>query len=156
MNRSSAVAIVLGWLLAVAAAADTGPLPEGRDFGAGLELRETTALAKLLDAPEAFTEAPVLVSGRLADVCQKKGCWTVLADGAHQIRVRFEDYGFFLPKDAIGARAYVEGVVTIRTLSEREARHYEEESRDGDPDAITGPQREVGFLASGVRLVDGD
>ena len=49
--------------------------------------------------------------------------------------------------------ALVEGVVTVRTISEGEARHYEEESRDGDPGAIRGPQREVAFTASGVRLL---
>ena len=67
--------------------------------------------------------------------------------------VRFHDYGFFLPKDAMGVRAQLEGIAEIRTLSENEARHYAAESRDGDPDSIEGPQREIGFVATGVRLL---
>ena len=127
--------------------------PEGRDFGAGLTLSSPTTLAALLETPEAFGEEPVLVHGRIADVCQKKGCWTILRDGDATVRVRFQDYGFFLPQDVQGQEAWVEGVVTVRTLSQKEARHYASESTGGDPDSIDGPQREVGFLASGVRVV---
>jgi hypothetical protein len=139
--------------LALLGASSASPVPDGRDFGRGVTLTSETALASLLESPEAFEEEPVLVRGRIADVCQKKGCWTVLRDGDASVRVRFEDYGFFLPKDVQGREAWVEGVVTVRTLSEGEARHYEAESRQGDPDAIHGPQREVGFVASGVRVV---
>jgi hypothetical protein len=123
-----------------------------RDFGAGVTLTEKTPLADVLAAPERYAAAPVLVEGRIADVCQKKGCWTVLTDGKNTVRVRFQDYGFFLPKDAFGATALVQGVAVIRTLSEKEARHYEAESRGGDPGAVHGEQREVGIVASGVRL----
>lgn len=129
-----------------------GASSESRDFGAGVTLRETTPLAEVLATPERYAAEPVLVEGRITDVCQKKGCWTVLTDGKNSVRVRFQDYGFFLPKDAFGATALVQGVAVVRTLSEKEARHYEAESRGGDPGAIQGEQREVGLVASGVRL----
>ena len=122
------------------------------DYGAGIALDSETPLATLLAEPERFTETPQLVRGRLVDICQKKGCWTVLADGQAQVRVRFADYGFFVPTDAIGRDALVEGVVTVRTLSEADAKHYAAESKHGDPDAIEGPQHEIGFLATGVRI----
>lgn len=143
---------------AIALAATPGlagdePLPAGRDFGAGLTLAETTPLGDVLAEPGRYAERPVLLRGRLTDVCTKKGCWTVLADGDAHVRVRFLDYGFFLPKDALGATALAEGVATVRTLSEREARHVASESRGGDPNSIEGPQRELGFVASGVRLL---
>jgi hypothetical protein len=127
-----------------------GASSESRDFGAGVTLTETTPLADILAAPERYTADPVVVAGRITDVCQKKGCWTVLTEGKNTVRVRFQDYGFFLPKDAFGATALVQGVVVVRVLSEKEARHYAAESRQGD--AIQGEQREVGFVASGVRL----
>jgi hypothetical protein len=128
--------------------AEDGP----REFGAPLVLTEVTPLSEVLRDPEAHAGAPLLISGRVADVCQKKGCWTVLQDGEASVRVRFADYGFFLPTDCQGEQAWVEGNVVIRTLSEKEARHYEAESSNGDPDAIDGPQREVGFVAAGVRF----
>jgi hypothetical protein len=142
---------------AVAAAFACGdpvvPLPSGRDFGSALTLEQTTPLAEIAANPERFTDE-VLIQGRISDVCQRKGCWTVVRDGDLSVRVRFKDYGFFVPKDCAGERALIQGVVSLETLSEEVARHYQSESRDGDPDAIRGPQRELGFTASGVRLID--
>lgn len=142
-------------LVAVLAQSSAGAEPpEERDaFGAGLTLETATPLPEVIARAEHYAKQPVLLRGKLTDVCQRKGCWTVIRDRGVQVRVRFKDYGFFLPKDSTGRGALVEGVVTIEMLSEKEARHYEEESRHGDPDAVTGPRREVGFLASGVRLL---
>jgi len=140
-------------LLAVPVSSTEEPLPKGRDFGAGVTLARTTSLTAIVAAPERYADAPVLLQGRLTDLCMKKGCWTVLTDGDAFVRVRFQDYGFFLPPDALGAPALVQGVTELRTLSEREARHIAAEARDGDPDAIEGPQRELGFVATGVRVL---
>lgn len=127
-----------------------------RHFGAPLRLTEPTPLADVLRAPEAHTDAPVLLRGRIADVCQHKGCWTVLQDGDAFVRVRFADYGFFVPTDSRGEHAWVEGRAEVRTLSQSEARHYAAESSTGsanqDPEKIFGPQREVEFVATGVRF----
>ena len=146
------VALAFGLVAAQGWAAPEPPV-EARDFGAGLTLAEPTPLRDVVAAPERYADRPILVRGRLTDLCTKKGCWTVLADGDAHVRVRFRDYGFFLPPDALGATALIEGVAELRTLSEREARHLAAESRDGDPGAIDGPQRELGFVASGVRLL---
>lgn len=141
-------------LLAFQATAEPEPIPDGNDFGAGLTLSTATPLALVLGEPDRFAGKPVLVRGRIADVCQKKGCWTILRDGDAHVRVRFQDYGFFLPKDSTGSEAWAEGLVSVITLSESEARHYEAESSDGDPSGIDGPQRQLSFMASGVRIVD--
>ena len=133
--------------------ASEDPLPAGRDFGAGLTLEKMTALSQVVASPERFVENPVLVRGHLTDLCMKKGCWTVMTDGDAVVRVRFQDYGFFLPEDALGANAIIEGRAEIRTLSEREARHIALEARDGDPNSIHGPQRGLGFVATGVRIL---
>ena len=61
-----------------------------------------------------------------------------------------------LGAEAPGKQAYVEGVVKVETLSEKTARHYAKESgreNSGSADSIQGPQREIGFTASGVRLI---
>ena len=140
-------------LLAFSMLAASDSLPAGEDFGAGIRLSKSVTLSSVLAEPAAYAEAPVLVRARVSDVCQKKGCWTLLRDGEQTVRVRFKDYGFFLPKDISGREALVEGVVTIRTISQREARHYAEESRDGRPESIRGPQTEIGFVATGVRVL---
>lgn len=155
MHSARTVSLILFVLVAAFEAAAEAPpaIPPGSDFGAGLTLSETTPLAEVVRAPEKFAAQPVLLRGRISDVCQRKGCWVVLRDGGEGLRVRFHDYAFFLPTDSAGSEAFVEGLVKVEELSQEAARHYAAESVDGDPDSITGPQHEVGFTATGVRLV---
>ena len=154
MRVAEGIAVLLVALLAWGCRG--AEIPSGERFGAELTLAEPTSLAGVLSEPERFADAPILLRGHLADVCQRKGCWTVLQDGDAQIRVRFENYAFFLPRDAVGAEAFVQGRIDVQTLSEAEARHYASESLREDPDAVSGPQREVGLIASGVRLLRSD
>jgi hypothetical protein len=144
-------------LSASAAGAEAeGAIPAGDDYGAGLTLEEITPLREVVSRPELHVDRTLLVKGRIRDVCQKKGCWMVLTDGESQMRVRFADYGFFVPKDSSGKDAYVEGRAAVEEISEKEARHYEAETRDGDPSKVHGPQRVVSFTATGVRLVSSE
>jgi hypothetical protein len=146
------VAVLVLSASAVGAEAETA-LPSGDDYGAGLTLEEITPLGDVVSRPDLHIDRTLLVKGRILDVCQNKGCWMVLTDGESQMRIRFADYGFFVPKDSSGKDAYVEGRAAVEEISEKEARHYEAESRDGDPSKVHGPQRVVSFTATGVRLV---
>jgi len=154
-RRGILAAVLLSLMTAAGAMGGEGPLdlPAGEDFGAGITLSEISDLGDVVSDPAKYADTPVLLRGRISDVCQKKGCWLVLADGAHQLRIRFADYAFFVPKDCHGKQAYAEGRVETETLSEREARHYAAESTGGDPSAIRGPQEVVSFTATGVRIV---
>jgi hypothetical protein len=147
--------ILLLWASAAGAEAERA-LPAGVDYGAGLTLEETTPLREVVSRPELHADRTLLVKGRIRDVCQKKGCWMVLTDGESQMRVRFADYGFFVPKDSSGKNAYVEGRAVVEEISEKEARHYEAEAIDGDPSKVHGPQRAVSFIATGVRLLSAE
>jgi hypothetical protein len=128
--------------------------PPARDFGAPIRLETPTPLAQIVAEPDGFAGKTVLICGRVTDVCQRKGCWTVIAEADSFVRVVFEDYGFFLPKDSRGRTALAEGKVRVEMQSEKVARHYAEESLTGSPGAIVGPQRVVTFTASGIRLLD--
>jgi hypothetical protein len=140
------------WILSFALLVVT-PAAAAENFGAALRLTDETPLSRVAAEPEKFADRAVLLRGRVADVCQRKGCWTILQDGDERIRVRFLDYAFFLPTDCNGREALVEGKIEVETLSEGLARHYEEESRDGNPDAVTGPRQEITMTATGVRLL---
>ncbi|MGB0618318.1 MAG: DUF4920 domain-containing protein [Myxococcota bacterium] len=150
--RSFARAVLLLAASAALSGADA-PLPSGDDFGEGITLAAARSLSEVMAEPERYTDEPILVRARISDVCQRKGCWTILREGESTVRVRFKDYGFFLPKEISGREALVEGVVAIRTMSEREARHFAAETRGGKPEEIDGPQREIGFVATGVRVL---
>jgi len=47
--------------------------------------------------------------GVLTEVCQTRGCNFYLDDGESQVRVRFLDYGFFIPTDSNGKKTVVRG-----------------------------------------------
>jgi hypothetical protein len=100
-------------------------------------------------------ELPCKLSGKIDAVCQKKGCWMELknADGT-TMRVTFKDYGFFMPKDASGLTAIVDGIAKIEETSIADLKEYAKDdvkSAD-DIDKITEPQRELVFEAKGVIL----
>ena len=133
--------IRLSWFLVLAAlllllgcAAQDEGLPQGEDFGAGVALVQATPLVEIMGDPARFAGETVLIHGQVTEVCQKKGCWAVIQEGDEHVQMRFKDYGFFLPKDCVGAEAYAEGSVSVDTASEGE----------------------VKFTATGVRLVGGD
>lgn len=113
----------------------------------------TVPLAQVLDKPEEFTKAPVVVEGLVETACQNKGCWmqVVPEAGKAGMRVTFKDYGFFVPKDSKGMTARMEGTVAVKTLSKEEAEHLAGEgaklNRNED-----GTAREVSFVATGVEL----
>lgn len=88
--------------------------------------------------------------GRVAQVCQNKGCWLVLADGDRSARV-FSGHRFFLPKDTTG-NAIVHGVLEEHRVEEAMARHLAEDAGQ-DPSTIHGDQVEYRIDARSVELL---
>ncbi|MCO5724081.1 DUF4920 domain-containing protein [Robiginitalea marina] len=93
--------------------------------------------------------------GEVVSVCQMKGCWMRLAlPDEKTVMVRFKDYGFFVPKDISGGKVVVEGKAYVSEVDEAERRHMAQDA--GQPDsliaAIRGPEMQMGFEASGVRI----
>src|SRR4051812_47291720 len=65
------------------------------------------------------------VSGKILDVCQTKGCWMELDLGNEKrMRVTFKDYAFFVPKNAAGKTAIIEGFAYTDTTSVAMLREY--------------------------------
>jgi len=98
----------------------------------------------------------VTVEGHVRAACTRRGCWMEVAAGADPklpgCRVTFKDYGFFVPKDSAGATAVLEGVFSVKTIPEKTAKHYAQETPGGKPDAIKGDQKELSLVASGVEI----
>ena len=93
----------------------------------------------------------------IVEVCQKKGCWMMLNLGdSLQMRVTFKDYGFFMPKDAAGRMAYVQGVARIDTTSVEELQHYLKDANASQEeiDAVVKPEINYSFEAVGVIIKD--
>jgi hypothetical protein len=124
-------------------------------FGDKITAENATPIADLKTLMGDKTELPVKLQASVDAVCQKKGCWMDLktADGG-TMRVTFKDYGFFVPKDAAGKDAIVEGVAKIEETSVADLKEYAKDagkSKD-EIEAIKEPKKELVFEASGVIL----
>ncbi|HET6584643.1 MAG TPA: DUF4920 domain-containing protein, partial [Nannocystaceae bacterium] len=62
-----------------------GPATGEGHFGAPFQLADAVPLGQAIETGAG--EAPVKVSGTVEAVCQKKGCWMVVKDGAESARV---------------------------------------------------------------------
>jgi hypothetical protein len=131
-------------------------LAEATHFGEAFPLETSSPLHSVaaVMADTGLHGTPITIAGTVTDVCQKKGCWMVVSDGTSQMRITFKDYGFFVPIDSQNRQVAIRGVVTVEELSEDLAKHYAEESKGEDPDAIRGPQRVITMVATGVRIVN--
>ena len=96
------------------------------------------------------------MSGKISEVCSKKGCWMKLDMGNEQIvRVTFKDYGFFMPLDASG-NTIVNGKAFVSETSVSDLKHFAEDAGKTPEEiaAITSPQKTFGFVADGVLIED--
>lgn len=130
---------------------------KGGTFGAAIT-KDGAILTKELPALMANENSKeVKIHGQIAAVCQVKGCWmtTELGNGQN-MRIRFKDYGFFVPKDADGKHFFAKGVASWHTTTVEELRHYAEDAGKSkeEIEKITQPKKELVFLAEGV-IIEG-
>ncbi len=88
-----------------------------------------------------------LISGRVAQVCQKQGCWMTLSDGDLMARV-MTDHKFALPKDLAGS-VVVYGKLEVLDLDAKEVAHMAKDS--GKPESEIA-SREYRIAALGVAV----
>lgn len=117
---------------------------EARQFGKPLQGLKPTPLAGILARPENGKQ--VRLEGKVQAVCQSKGCWLELAQGQSSVHVTFEGYSFFLPKEATGQQAVLEGKVIVKQPTPQEIEHLEHEG------AGASAASRVSIEASGVEL----
>ena len=125
-------------------------------FGDTVQVGDTTQLSALLAQLQGGTDSVYATfSAPISSVCQVKGCWMQLDLGnGEEALVRFKDYGFFVPMDAASEIAFVEGGLTVDTLSVEWLRHQAEDAGASDSAiaAITEPRVSYSVLATGLAL----
>ena len=113
-------------------------------------------LASAIEGIDANAGKLVKIEARIDKVCKAKGCWFTLAadDVDRPVRVKMKDYGFFVPRNADGTAAIVEGALTKRTMPKEEAQHYADDAAKAGEAAKTveGPQDVYEFTATTVQI----
>jgi hypothetical protein len=130
--------------------------PREESFGDKLTIDRARAVGvSRAFSTRALHGKPILVTGRIADVCQNKGCWLVVTDGKKQMRVTFKDYAFFVPMNSDGRTVLLEGIVSQQEISAGAAEHYAGESKSPSErkKRFRTPQRVITMEASGVVIL---
>ena len=128
---------------------------EKTNYGEIFEVTSPLELADVLNGFEDFDGQEIQLKAHVKSVCQTKGCWLGLGlKDDQEIRVRFKDYGFFVPKNAAGAEAIFTGIATRKVTDAATLKHYAEDEglTAEEIDAITEDKEELTFVATGVKM----
>ena len=85
-----------------------------------------------MQKPQEFSDSLRIFAGDVTRVCQKKGCWMILAGEESFARVDFKGHTFLIPKNSQG-QAKVYGRLTAVELSPEQIAHFEAEGRVNCP-----------------------
>jgi hypothetical protein len=167
MKRSTILMFLISQAFASAWAAD-GTAPRGENavirlseavavsathetFGALLaETGRVLRLSEIIHNADAYVDTDVVLTTRIAKVCQRKGCFFIATDGAATARVTFEDYGFFIPTDSAGKRVTLAGTFTRTEVDAEQAEHYAADLGEAPAGRAGGP--EYAIVATSVRI----
>ncbi|TNE55551.1 MAG: DUF4920 domain-containing protein [Bacteroidetes bacterium] len=132
---------------------------DGKHFGEVIDSKNAISYDELMGQMEQTDSLAVKVTGKVSEVCQKKGCWMTLVSeqpDKPSMRVTFKDYAFFMPKDLSGKQVVIDGYAYMDVTSVEYLRHYAEDAGKSkeEIEAITEPKRELAFEASGVLILD--
>jgi hypothetical protein len=141
-----------------AAAEEEAALPDpdavgvfGADVTADGAIATTEVMAKL----KGQDSVRIKVKGNINSCCQAKGCWMKMPITAdNEMTVKFKDYGFFVPKNAAGKPAVIEGWAYKELVSVEELKHFAEDAGSSKEEIakITKPEERVTFMADGVLI----
>ena len=128
--------------------ASFGEAPKGGDV-------PVVAVDQLLAKVREYDGKYLRVTGRVSDVCAKKGCWLKLGDGeALFVKFTCPVGERLIPKEAVGKAAEVEGTVKVTQISEAQARHFKEDAGASPEEIakIVGPQKQVTVASPSARV----
>lgn len=127
-------------------------------FGTGITVgKAPITLSEAVKNADKLTGKTIRVQAPITGVCQAKGCWMNLGvtdkNGNPPLFVKFKDYGFFMPKDASGRLAIVEGTLAYKQETVAETKHYlEDAGKHEEAKKVTEGRKILRFMASGVAL----
>jgi hypothetical protein len=137
-------------------AATAAAKPGVGKFGAPLGASPTETLGRILGEPDRYAGKNVRVEGHVRRSCSAMGCWMELAESAAPdapaCRVMMKGHAFFVPTDAAGSSARVEGSLDLKRIPPAQVEHMEGEGAQFAHKNADGSAEEVRFVASGVEL----
>ncbi|RSK24058.1 DUF4920 domain-containing protein [Hymenobacter metallilatus] len=133
------------------------PAVTGKTYGSAITAAGAQPLSALNTVLGDQDSAQVKLVGKADAVCQAKGCWlTMKTPDGQEMRVRFKDYAFFVPKDISGKTVVINGWAHRETVPVSDLQHYAKDAGKSDAEvaAITKPQQQLNFEADGVLVAE--
>jgi len=127
-------------------------------YGAKIDASDAISYDEMLLKVKDQDTLKVKVKGTIENICQVKGCWMNIVsekEGSESMFVKFKDYGFFMPLDAMGQEAIMNGKAYREITTVDQLRHYAEDEGQSAEEiaAITEPITELKFMADGVIIL---
>lgn len=97
------------------------------------------------------------VSGKVVEVCTKKGCFMKIArENGGPIMIRFTDYAYFMPQNIVGKNVVVEGIAKVNETSIARLQHYAADAGKSKEEIakINQPKKDIEIMADGVLVVN--
>jgi hypothetical protein len=159
--QSVMVVVLVAWGCVVASGCSQ--TPDGyMTYGANIKPQRATPAADVFADPDKYDGKSVKVVGTIDEVCAKRGCWLTVREGNEIMRARFVESGecskgFYVPRDAGGRDAILQGIVRVEEIDQDTARHYLEDADapQSEIDKIVGPQKALSMVCTGVAIADG-
>jgi hypothetical protein len=151
---------IVSLLFSTACAQNGGKKPKGMSFhGQTIEAKGAISAPELASVmKEKGGATDIKVQGTVQDVCQMKGCWMTMNVGeGEEMRIKFKDYGFFVPKDCSGKIAVMQGNAYYDTTSVEELVHLAVDGGMSEEEAkakYTAPELTLNFEAVGVIIME--
>ena len=127
-------------------------------FGDSISSENVLSKDEMFNKYEALKEGDTInvkFRSNIKSVCQKKGCWMNMdLNDKNEAFVKFKDYGFFMPKNASGSEAIVNGKAFISVETVAELKHYAKDAGKSQAaiDSILAPKTNYSFMANGVLI----
>jgi len=151
MKKSLFLFFILLAFITIQAQPPSVEAKSGMVFGKTFSADEVVDINKIL--PTLSNEStPVLIEGKVTEVCKAEGCWLKLDSEKGSILVRMKGHAFFVPVSLTGKTIVLSGSGKIQETSVEMLKHYAEDAGKSKEEIadIKEPKKEAIFYAEGL------
>ncbi len=125
-------------------------------YGTNFESANALPILDIVANFDQYKSKDIVLKAQAEKVCAQKGCWMTMKLEDKSVRIKFKDYGFFVPLSLAGKDIFIKGQMTKKKVSIKDTRHYLEDAGASKEEiaAVTKPSDEYHFVASGVKLAN--
>lgn len=156
MKKILFIVFVFVFATTLSAQPPAGPANAGDTYGEKITAGGAISLADLAQKLKKNEVVQAKVKGTVTEVCSMKGCWMKMElPDKSQMQIKFKNYGFFVPTALIGKTVVIDGTAKQKIVSVNELKHFAEDAKKSkeEIEAITKPEKQVKFEASGVLVI---